>query len=140
METRCSNRCPSCHVMLHHSTSSVSVSRCTFRFGWAGAGPHSALVTAPAGVLRILVFGPAVGSEGLQNVQSPLREDDAFVYVLLPSLLLARDHVLCEKGLQSILGTATAGVISVQTRVQNCHRSLWVEKSSVKDKGNIVCY
>lgn len=56
-----------------------------------------------------------MGSKGLQNVQSPLHEYDAFVYILLPSLLLTCYHVLCEKVLQSILETATAGVISVQT-------------------------
>lgn len=82
-----------------------------------------------------------MGSKGLQNVQSPLREYDAFVYILLPSLLLTCYHVLCEKVLQSILETATAGVISVQTEfLSNCRRSLWIEKHYIKDKGNIVCY
>lgn len=122
METKCSNRCLSRHIMPHHSAfSDLNVElHILIQMGWGETGilPSSQL---PQEFWGFWSSDHPMGSKGLQNVQSPLREYDAFVYILLPSLLLTCYHVLCEKVLQSILETATVQTLSsYQTAVEVC--------------------
>ena len=101
-------------------------------FNFLLQGWKSPILTAPIGVLRILVFGPPYEQERKCGTTSHIlfeRHDSYFprstsisleiwcfyLYYFTLHLWLACYYLLFEKMLQSILDTATSGVISFQT-------------------------